>query len=200
MRWLSGGFYGRLVGQKIAGGTGDDDGDGSDVSQYGLKAVVGVDIGVAIGFDFCSDSISQLHAHVDRARDIEEMASDVQSDFVRFLLENLLVLEYRDITLVNRIILGIDSILYDSSVPLTDRDGMLGIVASDIDTKKTSDFAFIDNFDFLGEFRDEGVAGGDGDTAGEDIVNVDAYNDISTDVDTWIGFESSKSHAYNNLR
>ena len=77
---------------------------------------------------------------------------------------------------------------------------MLGIVASDIDTKKTSDFAFIDNFDFLGEFRDEGVAGGDGDTAGEDIVNVDAYNDISTDVDTWIGFESSKSHAYNNLR
>jgi len=77
---------------------------------------------------------------------------------------------------------------------------MLGIVASDADTKKTSDFAFVDNFDFLCEFRDEGVAGGDGDTAGEDIVDVDTYDDISTDVDAWIGFESLKSHAYNNLR
>ena len=36
-------------------------------------------------------------------------------------------------------------------------------------------------------------------TAGEDIVDVDAYDEISTDVDAWIGFESSKSHAYNNL-
>jgi hypothetical protein len=77
---------------------------------------------------------------------------------------------------------------------------MLGIVASDADTKKTSDLAFVDNFDFLREFRGEGVAGGDGDTAGEDIVDVDAYDDISTDVDAWIRFECSKSHAYNNLR
>ena len=77
---------------------------------------------------------------------------------------------------------------------------MLGIVASDADTKKTSDFAFVDNFDLLREFRDEGVAGGDGETAGEDIVDVDAYDDISTDVDAWIRFECSKSHAYNNLR
>ena len=68
---------------------------------------------------------------------------------------------------------------------------MLGIVASDADAKKTSDFAFVDNFDLLREFRDEGVVW-DGDTAGEDIVDVDTYDDISTDVDAWIGFESSK--------
>jgi hypothetical protein len=36
---------------------------------------------------------------------------------------------------------------------LTDRDSMLGIVASDVDTEKTSDFAFIDNFDFSCKFR-----------------------------------------------
>jgi hypothetical protein len=67
---------------------------------------------------------------------------------------------------------------------------MLEIIASDADTKKTSDFAFVDNFDLLREFRDEGVARGDGETAGEDretagedIVDVDAYDDISTDVD-----------------
>ena len=84
---------------------------------------------------------------------------------------------------------------------------MLGIVASDADTKKTSDFAFVDNFDLLREFGDEGVAGEgegvageDGEAAGEDIVDVDAYDDISTDVDAWIRFECSKSHAYNNLR
>jgi hypothetical protein len=73
------------------------------------------------------------------------------------------------------------------------------IIASDADTKKTSDFAFVDNFDLLREFRDEGVAGEGGETAGEDIVDVDAYDDISTDVDPRIGFESSKSYAYNNL-
>jgi hypothetical protein len=74
---------------------------------------------------------------------------------------------------------------------------MLGIIASDADTKKASDFAFVDNFDLLREFRDEGVAGEgegvagedegvageDGETACEDIVDVDAYDDISTDVD-----------------
>ena len=76
---------------------------------------------------------------------------------------------------------------------------MLRIIASDVDAKKTSDFAFVDNFDLFREFGDEGVAGGDGETAGKDIVDVDAYDDISTDVDTRIGFESSKSHAYNNL-
>jgi hypothetical protein len=65
---------------------------------------------------------------------------------------------------------------------------MLGIIASDADTTKTSDFAFVDNFNLLREFRDEGVAGEgegvageDGETAGEDIV--DAYDNISTDVD-----------------
>jgi hypothetical protein len=73
---------------------------------------------------------------------------------------------------------------------------MLGIVASDTDTKKTSDF---DNFDLLRKFGNKGVAGGDGETAGEDIVDVDAYDGISTDVDARVGFESSKFHAYNNL-
>ena len=53
--------------------------------------------------------------------------------------------------------------LYLASKPidisgLTDRDSMLGIIASDADTKKTSDFAFVDNFDLLREFRDGGVA------------------------------------------
>jgi hypothetical protein len=76
---------------------------------------------------------------------------------------------------------------------------MLRIIASDTDTKKASDFAFVDNFDLLREFGDEGVAGGDIETAGEDIVDVDAYDEVSTDVDARIGFESSKSHAYNNL-
>ena len=76
---------------------------------------------------------------------------------------------------------------------------MLGIVGSDTDTEETSDFTFVDNFDFLCEFRDEGVAGGYGETVGEDIVDVDAYDDDSTNVDAWIGFEYLKSHAYNNL-
>ena len=76
---------------------------------------------------------------------------------------------------------------------------MLGIVASDADTKETSDFAFVDNFEFLRKFRDNGIAGGDGDTADEDIVDIDAEDDISTNVDAWIGFECLKSHAYNNL-
>jgi hypothetical protein len=63
---------------------------------------------------------------------------------------------------------------------------MLGIIASDADTKKTSDFAFVVNFDLLRKFRDEGVAGegegvaGEGgEIACEDIVDVDAYDDIS---------------------
>jgi hypothetical protein len=30
-------------------------------------------------------------------------------------------------------------------------------------------------------------------------LQIDAYDDISMDVDAWIGFESLKSHAYNNI-
>jgi hypothetical protein len=32
-----------------------------------------------------------------------------------------------------------------------------------------------------------------------DIVDVDAQDDVSTDVDAWIGFERLKSHAYKDL-
>ena len=77
---------------------------------------------------------------------------------------------------------------------------MLGIVASDADAKEASDFAFVDHFDFLCKFRDDRIAGGNGLTADEDIVDVDAHDDVSTDVNAWIGFKSLKSHAYNDLR
>ena len=42
---------------------------------------------------------------------------------------------------------------------LTNRDSMLGIIASDADAEKASDFAFIDNFDFLCKFREDRIAG-----------------------------------------
>jgi hypothetical protein len=63
---------------------------------------------------------------------------------------------------------------------LSDRDGLLavGIIASDTDIKETSDFTVIDNFDLLCEFRDDRVAGGDGDVADADIVDVDVHDDI----------------------
>ena len=38
---------------------------------------------------------------------------------------------------------------------LTNRDSMLGIIASDADAKKASDFAFVNYFDFLRKFRDD---------------------------------------------
>ena len=82
---------------------------------------------------------------------------------------------------------------------LTDRESMLGIIASDADIKKTSDFAFIDHFDFLCQFRDDQIAEWNGETADEDIIDIDIHDDISTDIDAWIDFESLKSHIYNDL-
>jgi hypothetical protein len=43
---------------------------------------------------------------------------------------------------------------------LSDRDCLLGIIASDTDIKETSDFTVIDNFGLLCEFRDDRVSGG----------------------------------------
>ena len=35
--------------------------------------------------------------------------------------------------------------------------------------------------------------------ADEDVVDVDAHNDISMDVDAWVRFEGLKPYAYNSL-
>ena len=77
---------------------------------------------------------------------------------------------------------------------------MLGLVASDANTKKASDFAFIDNFNFLCKFRDDRIVKGDKETADVNIVDIDTYYEISMDVDVWISFKSLKSHTYNDLR
>ena len=82
---------------------------------------------------------------------------------------------------------------------VTDWYSMLGIISHDADSEKTFDFTFIDHFDFLCKFRDDRIAGGFGETADEDIVDVNAHDYISSDVNAWIGFESLKSHTYNNF-
>ena len=77
---------------------------------------------------------------------------------------------------------------------------VLGVVICDVDIEKVSDLAFIDNFDFSRKLRDNRIARGVGDTADEDIVNIDTHDDVSIDVYARVCFESLKPYTYNNLR
>jgi len=82
---------------------------------------------------------------------------------------------------------------------LRDRESMLEIVACNIDTEEASDFAFIDNFDFIREFGNDRVAGGDRGAADEDVIYIDTHDDVFTDENAWVSFQSSESYTYNHL-
>jgi len=82
---------------------------------------------------------------------------------------------------------------------LRDRESMLWIVVCDVDAEEASDFAFVDNFDFMHEFGNDRVASRDRRAADEDVVDIDTHDDISTDVNAWVSFQSSESHTYNHL-
>ena len=83
---------------------------------------------------------------------------------------------------------------------LTDRDGMLTIIASDADAEEAVDFSFVDDFNFLCEFKNNRIAWGESQAAdNKDIIDGDAHNNIFTDVDIHVHFKGLKPHAYNNF-